>query len=280
MGKTKRKIKTDTMANCDPFTGICEEPPADETMQDDEMMMDEDMDDMEKEMDMMPQLVFLMTSMGVTAMSALDLFWRKHAIMSEQQPDADSADTEEYPLYYTSEVSLMAQDAGYDNLWWQMSSKIGSYAMLVLGATKMTTQLLSMLGIMGSVNLMVWHYGMMASDIVMLVTGVMMFMAYNKAYSIAVENAEDAENSNADFDAAMAVVEGMETDMAFLMVSQAAMHLELMHNYEGWFHGQVMMLPEEEQEAWMEMMGKDDMDDMDDDHHDDDKMDLFAFWRI
>merc|ERR1712060_350982 len=279
MGKTKRKIKTDTMANCDPFTNICEEPPMDETMEDDKMM-DEDMEDMEKEMDMMPQLVFLMTSMGVTAMSALDLFWRKHAIMSEQQPDADSADTEEYPLYYTAEVSLMAQDAGYDNLWWQMSSKIGSYAMLVLGATKMTTQLLSMLGIMGSVNLMVWHYGMMASDIVMLVTGVMMFMAYNKAYSIAVENAEDAENSNADFDAAMAVVEGMETDMAFMMVSQAAMHLELMHNYEGWFMGQVMMLPEEEQDAWMESMGKD-MDDMDDmDDHHDDKMDLFAFWRI
>merc|ERR1712060_298393 len=279
MGKTKRKIKTDTMANCDPFTNICEEPPMDETMEDDKMM-DEDMEDMEKEMDMMPQLVFLMTSMGVTAMSALDLFWRKHAIMSEQQPDADSADTEENPLYYTAEVSLMAQDAGYDNLWWQMSSKIGSYAMLVLGATKMTTQLLSMLGIMGSVNLMVWHYGMMASDIVMLVTGVMMFLSYNKAYSIATENAEDAENSNADFDAAMAVVEGMETDMVFMMVSQAAMHLELMHNYEGWFWGQVMMLPEEEQDAWMEAKGMDDMDDMDDDHHDDDKMDLFAFWRI
>lgn len=161
-----------------------------------------------------------------------------------------------------------------------MSSKIGSYAMLVLGATKMTTQLLSMLGMMGSINLMVWHWGMMAGDLVMLVTGIMMFLSYNKAYSIATENAEDAENSNADFDAAMAVVEGMETDMVFMMVSQAAMHLELMHNYEGWFWGQIMMLPEEEQDAWMESMGKDmdDMDDMDD-HHDDDKMDLFAFWR-
>jgi len=47
-------------------------------------MMDEDMDDMEKEMDLMPQLTFLMTAMGVTAMSALDLFWRRHAVMSMQ----------------------------------------------------------------------------------------------------------------------------------------------------------------------------------------------------
>jgi len=164
-----------------------------------------------------------------------------------------------------------------------MSGKIGSYAMLVLGGAKMITQLLSMLGIAGSVNLMVWHYGMMASDLVMAVTGIMMFMAYNKAYSIAVENAEEAEDSNDDFDAAMAVVEGMETDMAFMMVSQAAMHLELMYHYEGWFHGQVMMLPEEEQEAWMEMMDKkDEMDDKDNKHgeEEDDKMDLFAFWRI
>merc|ERR1712139_16067 len=112
--------------------------------------------------------------------------------------------------------------------------------------------------------------------LVMLVTGIMMFLSYNKAYSIATENAEDAENSNADFDAAMAVVEGMETDMVFMMVSQAAMHLELMHNYEGWFWGQIMMLPEEEQDAWMEMMdGKDEMDDRDNKHgeEEDHKMD-------
>merc|ERR1712060_361657 len=172
-----------------------------------------------------------------------------------------------------------------DNLYWQMSAKIGSYAMLVLGAAKMTTQLLSMLGIMGSVNLMVWHYGMMASDIVGLVTGVMMFMAYNKAYSIAVENAEDAENSNADFDAAMAVVEGMETDMAFMMVSQAAMHLELMNHYEAWLMGQVSMLPEEEQAAWIDSLDHnekmDTIGDMDDMMNEEDEgLDLFAFWRI
>ena len=258
----------------------CEtEPPAEEKPpKDDEMMMDEDMDDMEKEMDMMPQLVFLMTSMGVTAMSALDLFWRKHAVMSEQALLYTATSiTDEFPVYFTAERTLAARDAGYENLYWYLSSKINSYAMLVLGAVKMTTQLLSMLGMMGSVNLMVWHYGMMAGDLVMLVTGIMMFMSYNKAYSIATDNAEDAENSNDDFDAAMAVVEGMETDMVFMMVSEAAMHLELMHNYEGWFWGQIMMLPEEEQDAWMEAMDKDDMDDMDD--HDDDKMDLFAFWR-
>merc|ERR1711920_234835 len=108
-----------------------------------------------------------------------------------------------------------------------------------------------------------------------------MFMSYNKAYSIATDNASElaAGGDEADdFNEAMGLVEAMETDMVHNMIGQAAMHLELMANYEGWLWGQVMMLPEEEQEAWMEKMGKDDMDD---EHHDDDgHMDLFAFWRI
>jgi len=155
--------------------------------------------------------------------------------------------------------------------------------MLVLGGAKFITQLLSMLGIMGSVNIMVWHYGMMVGDLVMLVSGIMMFLAYNKAYGIAVDNKADAVSGsgNTDFTNAMALVGAMETDMVLGMISQTAMHLELMANYEGWLWGQVMMLPEEEQEAWMEAMGKDDMDDMDDKHDDKDgHMDLFAFWRI
>jgi len=87
MGKTKRKLKTETMTDdCFFNPSACATEPAGEEKppKEDEMMMDEDMDDMEKEMDLMPQLTFLMTAMGVTAMSALDLFWRRHAVMSMQ----------------------------------------------------------------------------------------------------------------------------------------------------------------------------------------------------
>jgi len=149
--------------------------------------------------------------------------------------------------------------------------------MLVLGGAKFTTQLLSMLGIMGSTNIMVWHYGMMAGDVLMMVVGVMMFIAYNKAYGVAVAQDDATETSVAN-----SLVDFMETEMTWSLIGQAAMHLELMYNYEGWLWGQVMMLPEEEQEAWMEKMDKmDEMDDMDDKDGDDDdnEMDLFAFWR-
>jgi len=162
--------------------------------------------------------------------------------------------------------------------------------MLVLGGAKFITQLLSMLGIMGSVNIMVWHYGMMVGDLVMLVSGIMMFLAYNKAYGIAVDNKADAVSGsgNTDFTNAMALVGAMETDMVLGMISQTAMHLELMANYEAWLNGQIMMLPEEEREYWddkpdhMEKMDK--LEDTDDVIKEDDGipdgLDLFAFYRF
>jgi|ERR1712179_34914 len=288
MGKTKRKLKTETMTDdCffNPDACAVEEPAAEEKPPKDEGMMDEGMesdDDMEKEMDMMPQITFLMTALAATGVSALDLFWRKHAVLTEQTINSDG-DTEDHPMWFADEVNLVAREAGYENMWWAMGSKINSYAMLVLGGAKFVTQLLSMLGIMGSVNIMVWHYGMMVGDLVMLATGIMMFMSYNKAYSIATENASELAaggDEATDFAEAMGLVEAMEYDMVHNMIGQTAMHLELMANYEGWLWGQVMMLPEEEQEAWMEKMDKDDDMDGDDKHDDDDHMDLFAFWRI
>merc|ERR1712054_328843 len=107
--------------------------------------MDEDMSD-DEDGDIMPQITFLLTALGVTAYSGLDIFARKLHIMSEQT-NADG-DTEEMLAWFADENSLMALDVGYDTAYWTLGYQIGSWSMFVLGALKFTTQLLSMLGIM------------------------------------------------------------------------------------------------------------------------------------
>jgi len=121
MGKTKRKLKTETMSDdCFFNPAACEEPAAEEPPKEDGRMdEDKDGDDMEKEMDMTPQIAFLMTAFGATAFSALDLFWRKHAILSEQYTSVADSETGDLPYYYGYENALVALDGDYgtDYTW-------------------------------------------------------------------------------------------------------------------------------------------------------------------
>merc|ERR1719197_2050793 len=122
-----------------------------------------------------------------------------------------------------------------------------------------------MAGIMGGTNLMVWFYSMMIGDIVSLVVGLLWFMGYNSAYNLAVSEVADNDKTwTTEAGYAIAVATAIETDMVYSSISQAAIHLELMSNYEGWLHGQIKMLPEEER-ADYEHYGRDDSNGFDDD---------------
>ena len=248
----------------------CEEPAAEEVEE-----MDEEME--EEEHDIMPQISFLLTALGVTAFSGLDIFARKLHIMS-QQSNVDG-DTEDMLLAFADENTLITADIGYDTAYWTLGYQIGTWSMFVLGAAKFVLQALSMAGIMGSTNIMVWHYGMFIGDIVSMVVGLLWFMGYNASYSLAVSEVADNDKTwTLDAASAITVAGAIELDMTYASISQAAMHLELASNYEGWLHGQIKMLTdEEEKEYWKEKTG---LDDHDDDHSDDDGEKMFRFFRF
>merc|ERR1712174_162554 len=103
--------------------------------------------------------------------------------------------------------------------------------MFVLGAAKFVLQALSMAGIMGSTT----------------------------SYSLAVSEVADNDKTwTLDAASAITVAGAIELDMTYASISQAAMHLELMANYEGWLAGQIAMLPEEERAAFEEEKGEED----------------------
>merc|ERR1711862_794790 len=100
--------------------------------------MDEEME--EEESDIMPQITFLLTALGVTAFSGLDIFSRRLAIMS-QQTNVDG-DAEDMLLWFADENTLIAADAGYDTAYWTLDYQVGTWSMFVLGGIKFVTQAL------------------------------------------------------------------------------------------------------------------------------------------
>merc|ERR1712174_138027 len=70
-------------------------------------------------------------------------------------------------------------------------------------------------------------------DIVSMVVGLLWFMGYNASYSLAVSEVADNDKTwTLDAASAITVAGAIELDMTYASISQAAMHLELMANYE------------------------------------------------
>merc|ERR1712228_26237 len=113
----------------------------------------------------------------------------------------------------------------------------------------MGTQILSMMGVVPEINLMAHHYGLMAWMVVSMLAHAVNAYAYESAYAW---YAEDTTN-NAAGSIMMQVIGNEEMNMVAKETSMA------------------MMMPEEQQEMWMEKHGgkkHDDHDDHDDDHED------------
>jgi len=237
-----------------------------------------EMDEMESDDEMetgglMPQIAFLGTAGALMAYSGVQVFARRLSLVTMQATNTDG-DEEDQLLYFAAENALVAlEEDAYTTKYWTLANTIGLWSMFIVSSAKFVFQALSMLGIMGGLNLTVWHYGMMAMDIVGLVTGVLMFMSYNKCYSVLVEETEDDNTLDEDthdntlVGAAATVLASVEADSVWHSVMGSAVMANLMIYYKGWIMGQLAMLPEEEAEAWEEALGMGKDDEEEDDMH-------------
>ena len=93
--------------------------------------------------------------------------------------------------------------------------------------TAFVTQLLSMVGVAGEFNLMVWTYGGMADMVFGLLTGLVAMYAYDAYWSVA-DDANNAEQANG-----VAALSGLEYDMlmntAYSTSSAIALYIQSEH---------------------------------------------------
>merc|ERR1719384_222588 len=215
-----------------------------ENMEMDECM-DMDHDDHDDKGDMMTQVKWLMGSMMSATMYTLFIARYRYDAME----------------YYTAGDQYLGD--GSMNFW-KIANSIRFPASAAIFWVLTITQILSMVGVVPEINLMAHHYGLMAWMVVSMLAHAVNAYAYESAYAW---YAEDTTN-NAMGSVMMAAIGNEEMNMVAKETSMAMMMVFMM---EKWFKGQVMMLPEEQQEMWMEKHGgkkHDDHDDHDDDHED------------
>ena len=221
-------------------------------MMDECMDMDKDMDD-EHKGDMMTQVKWLMGSMMSATMYTLFIARYRY----------DAMDYYTYGDQYLGDGSMN---------FWKIANSIRFPASAAIFWVLTITQILSMVGVVPEINLMAHHYGLMAWMVVSMLAHAVNAYAYESAYAW---YAEDTTN-NAAGSIMMQVIGNEEMNMVAKETSMAMMMVFMM---EKWFKGQVMMLPEESQEKWMEMHGgKKGKHDDHDDHDDDMEFSLRAFY--
>merc|ERR1711934_1349390 len=152
--------------------------------------------------------------------------------------------------YYTAGDQYFGTDAMN---WWKIANSIRFPVSALVWTVLTITQILSMVGVAGEINLMAWMYGVRVWMLVSMLAHAVNAIGYETAYSWYAEDT----TTNVLGSTMMQVVGNEEMNMVAKETSIAM--------------GQVMMLPEESQEKWMEMHGgkkHDDHDDHDDDHED------------
>ena len=249
------------MVDCDSFFNAnlpeCQEPAADEKPEAEEKdmsEMDQEWADVTEYMEgakmdmMMANLAFLSVALGGAVHTALDLFMWKFAIV----------DDEDEVYHYADEYDL-SED--YDTMMlWEMGGMIGTWGSFVVHAILTVTQLLSMVGVMGEINLMAWGYGPMIMELLSVVVGVMWFIQYNNAYAILRTDVDD--NDDVTDTEAAGVASGIWWDALEMSVMQASAILTLWMNMETWMMAQWWALPEEtKKQMWMDMKESEKKDD-------------------
>merc|ERR1712060_597203 len=110
--------------------------------------------------------------------SALDLFLYKWQV-KVTGTDADGED-EDQVIAFSSEYTMMTAEE-VTTPYWRYASLIMDWTCFTVMSTLTVTQLLSMLGIAASTNLMAWHYGGMVAGLMTLVAYIMSFLATKQA---------------------------------------------------------------------------------------------------
>merc|ERR1712079_742103 len=98
---------------------------------------------------------------------------------------------------------------------WQYANLAEQWTALVLGGVLTISQLLSMFGVGASVNMMMWGYStMLVFPLVMGVSEMMRWYAYDKAYQIC------QDSSSADQSTGCSLQETIETEMLYCAVKE------------------------------------------------------------
>jgi len=186
----------------------------------------EDMKDMMGHNPMMGNLTYLHVAMGSAIMGALELFvWHEDD-------------------YYDDGEVLSSNT-------WEMLGMLHHYSHLGIMSILTVTQILSMFGILGEINMMAWMYAEMLEMVIGLVLKLGWMYTYEMAYQISV----DDDSSSADQTSAAGVMSGVQADMTKSTVYGTAAHFALHTEHENWMYAQVMALPEEAQEKYMDKHG-------------------------
>ena len=226
--------------------GEAEESGAMEEMEEDDMSAD-----MKNEL-RMANLAFLMMAGMSTAWAAIDLFAWKWQV-TYTGTDYDGASEAGQVLHYASGYTMInTQRMKRD--YWRLGALIGDYATLAIMGTATITQLLSMFAAFGSINMMVWHYGvMMAGGLVSMIVGAMWMWAYRTGMSdLTGDSTTNAASTiGTQGSNAYAYTSAIEMDMVKAMAHEASATLTAWEYMESWMKAQFHAMTPEEQEAWM-----------------------------
>lgn len=224
---------------------------------------------MEKEEEMLDtflesQIAFLMAALMGATMSGLDLFaWKYQTKITDTTNGISVADT---ILHFVPEQQFVSWVNGSKKLLWKNASTVMVWTTFVFTTVAFITQLLSMFGIMGDINLMVWMYG---GSIAAVTGGIAEIIALVRYVDAKVVLAMETDNATALTDKATAaetLIKAMELDMIHAGVKEVASGIMAIEHGAMWFKGQIHMLINSgaltEAEA-MEMWGGDKKDESD-----------------
>lgn len=237
--------------NCffEPDLPECQEPKPDEGGEgnhekggDGEMM--ETSDEMKSEM-LWANVAFLLVALGAAVSAALDLFVYKWTVVIDGT-DKDGA-AEDWVYYFSAEYTLLKEEE-VTIAYWRLGWMIARYGMLAIFGLATVTQALSMAGIAVSLNMMVWHWGVMKGGMILgMVVGIMYFVGAQGAWTILEEDADEADEVVDSWGAyAVIMLAGMKWDTMVSMAENTAATMTLMENGPMWMMAQWEALPEEE----------------------------------
>merc|ERR1739846_257825 len=174
----------------------------------------------------MGNLTYLHVAMGSAIMGALELF-----VWHEED--------------YYDDGDVLSSNT------WEYLGQLNHYSHLGIMSILTVTQLLSMFGILGEINIMAWMY----AEMLEMVIGLVLKLGWMYTYEMAYQITQDDDDTAANQTKAASVMSGVQADMTKSTVYGTAAHFALHTEHENWMYAQVMALPEEAQEKYMDKHG-------------------------
>ena len=154
-------------------------------------------------------LTYLMTAIGITAGTALNMFRYQSAAS-----------------YYTNSANVIGSTNYYE-----LAHLLGNYSAITIGGSLALLQLLSMFGVLVELNLYFWLMlapilgGFISSGV-----GTFMFLAYDKAYSVS------QDSTSAYVAIASSVMDAIKIDVIGMTAASSSVMITLGLQYENWLY--------------------------------------------